>query len=63
MTNAANEAAVAMVVAAITAIEKYLHAIERERLVIEGRVREAESGFFSMEGRPKGVPKVLLGLG
>ena len=52
MTNAANEAAVAMVVAAITAIEKYLHAIERERLVIEGRVREGESDFFPKEGRP-----------
>ena len=26
-------------------------------------MREGESDFFSKEGRPKGVPKVLLGWG
>ena len=39
------------------AIETYshiigIHARERERLVIEGRVKEGESDFFSREGRP-----------
>ena len=47
---------------AMAAIETYLHAVERERLVIEGRVRVGESDFFSREGRPLGFTPLPTGL-